>query len=456
MTRNLDVHAFGQRLTVASMTLAITLLTSGARAVEPATVSAPPNTESSPAPSRPATEPGGEDPHGETNPHAHGHGEGDLFQPPQDGATEDPALPEGTLKIHIEDPSGKPVPNTEVYLGVLYNSVAKGESQKRLSLSTDADGIAKIDNLETGSTVAYRPMVLRDGAKFSATPFRMPERTGMRVRLHVYPVVESLDSALVVSQTLIYSEVKDDRIQIQQAFRIYNFGKTAWVPNDLLIPLPENFTAFTSQQGMSDVGVDPVSNKGVRLHGTFSPGQHVVEFRWQLPYSGASEVRFDVGMAPRTAAARVMAPASKEMTLEVPGFPPTQSSSDGVGQRTLLTEKQIRRDDPALSSVSVVIRGLPTEGPGKLIATAIAAGGLLVGIVLGTRKPPRRDRKREQFRILVELEHLERAWHGQDVGPKTYESERRALLDDLARVFEEESTMAPPDRATRARRRAHQ
>ena len=42
-----------------------------------------------------------------------------------------------------------------------------------------------------------------------------------------------------------------------------------WIPSgqrtreDLVVPLPENFTAFTTQQGMSDVGVDAVPGKGV-------------------------------------------------------------------------------------------------------------------------------------------------------------------------------------------------
>ena len=357
------------------------------------------------------------------------------------------------MRVTLSDPSGKPLPNTAVTLGVLYNSVAKGESRKRLSLTTNALGVAKIEHLETGSTVAYRPMVISDNATFSAMPFRMPEKSGMRAILHVYPVVESIEQALVVSQSYVYTEVKDDRIQVQQAFKIYNFGKTAWVPRDLVVALPEGFTAFTSQQGMSDTGVDAVPNKGVRIHGTFGPGQHMLEFRWQLPYAGEAEVRFDVGMAPHMAAARVIAPASKDMTLEVPGFPPPQSTNDGMGQRALITELQVRREDPTLKSVSVVIRGLPTEGPGKLIATVLAAGGLLVGLVLGSQKPSSRDRKNERARILAELEDLERARLAGDVGPKTYEKARRELLDDLARTFADE-TPAPAPAGRRARPRA--
>ncbi len=436
--------------------------TGAAKAAAPSTGAASANAAQAPHPAAgPGAGDGHDDEDGTSNPHAanpHGHGGhgggDDMFQAPQDGAMDDPTLPVGTLDIHIVDPTGNALPNTNVTLGVLHNSVAKGESRKRLSVTTNDKGVARLEQLETGSTVAYRPMVITEGATFSVMPFRMPERTGMRAILHVYPVVESIESALIVTQSVIYTEVKDDRIQVQQAFKVYNFGKNAWVPKDLVVPLPENFTAFTTQQGMSDVGVDAVPGKGVRIHGTFGPGQHMLEFRWQLPYSREAEVRFDVGMTPRMAASRVIAPASKDMTLDVPGFPPPQSTSDGMGQRALITEKQLRKEDPTLSTVSVVIRGLPSEGPGKIIATLLAAGGLLVGLVLGAQKRSDRDRKTERDRLLAELEDLERARLAGDVGPKTYAKARRELIDALTRTFADEAPVAKPATRRSPRSRA--
>lgn len=381
--------------------------------------------------------------------HGGGAGGGEMFQPPEDTSADAPDLPTGTLEILIADAASKPMPNTPVTLGIVYNSVAKGESRKRLLATTNAQGIARFENLETGSAVAYRPMVITEGT-FSAMPFRMAEKGGMRAILHVYPVVDSLESATIVSQSIVYTEVKDDRIQVQQAYRIYNFGRTAWVPKDLVVPLPETFTAFTSQQGMTDIGAEAVPKKGVRLHGTFPPGQHVVEFRWQLPYTGEADVTFDVGMAPHTAASRVIAPASRDMKLEVSGFPPPRSSSDGQGQRALITEKQLRRDEPPLTSVTVAIKGLPTEGPGKIIATLLSACGLGLGLVLGTKRPSKKDRKIERARLLAELTELEKAHLAGDVGPKTYESARRDLLDALARTFAED---APATAATSAKKK---
>jgi hypothetical protein len=385
-----------------------------------------------------------QNPHGGGKPAA-GHG-GGMEQPPEDLAADAPSLPQGRLEILIVDPLNKPIPNTAVTLGIVYNTVAKGESRKRVSLTTDDKGVATADHLEGGSAVAYRPMVMVGAATFAITPFRMPEKGGMRALLHVYPLVENIEEALVVSQSVIYVEVKDDRVQIQQALKIYNFGKNAWVPKDLVMPLPEEFTAFTTQQGMTDVGAEAVPKKGIRLHGTFSPGQHMVEYRWQMPYSGEAEVKIDVGMAPHTAASRVIAPASRDMRLEVPGFPPPQSTNDGQGQRALVTEKQVAKSEAALKTVEVVIKGLPTEGPGKIVATLVSGAGLIFGLVLGSKKPDKNDKKTERQKLLAEIEELERAKLAGDVGPKTYERARRELLDALARTFAEEApaTAAAP------------
>jgi hypothetical protein len=389
----------------------------------------------------------GGDPHGGGA--AAGGGQGDA---PEDGSMEDPTIPQGSVEIHIADPTGKPLPRTEVTLGIVYNSVAKGESRKRVSTLTDDVGTARFKDLESGSGVAYRPMVLKDGATFSVPPFQLGPKGGIRALLHVYPVTNDLEQTLVVSQSMIYAEVKDDRIQIQQALKIYNFGRNAWVPPpDLVVALPDNYTAFATQQGMTDVGADAIPKKGIRLRGTFSPGQHVIEFKWQLPYTGESEVKFDVGMPPHLAAARIIAPASKGMGMEVDGFEPTKTSTDGMGQRALVTEKQLKRDDPPVKSLRVTIKGLPTEGSGKIIATMLALSGLVTGLVFGVRKPPPRNTKRERQQLLAALESIEMGHRDGNIGPKTYERARRELIDALARTF---AVDAPREKPTRKKGRA--
>ena len=77
---------------------------------------------------------------------------------------------------------------------------------------------------------------------------RLGETGGQRVLLHVYPVTRDLNQALIVMQAILYTEMKDDRVQIQQVLTVYNFGRTAWLPTDVLVGLPSDFTALNGVQ----------------------------------------------------------------------------------------------------------------------------------------------------------------------------------------------------------------
>jgi hypothetical protein len=241
----------------------------------------------------------------------------------------------------------------------------------------------------------------------------------------------------VVTQAVLYAEMKDDRVQLEQAITFYNLGRTAWVPDDLVLTLPEGFTALTSQQAMGGEGVDPVEKRGARIRGTFAPGQHTVDFRWQLPYAGESDVKFDETLPPNVAVARAMAAASQEMRLVVSGFPDAQPRVDSQGERILITERQMRREDPPLTKLHVELRDIPTQGPGRYIATLLAALGVLggVGYAFSSRRAgaSASGAKEQRARLLAELEDLERAHASGDIGPKTYERARRELIDAIAR-----------------------
>jgi hypothetical protein len=376
----------------------------------------------------------------------------DPGKPPEDAALEDPTIEKGAIELHVVDASGNPISKADVTLGIIFNSVAKGESRKRLSATADERGTARFKGLDTGTGVAYRPMVIRDGATFSVPPFQLGQR-GIRALLHVYPVTSEV-TPTIVTQLMIYAEVKDERIQIQQEFTIHNFGKEAWVPStEMVVPLPENFTAFATQQGMTDVGVDAVPNQGVRLHGTFAPGQHTIDFKWQLPYKGEGDIRFEAGVPPHMATAQVVVPSSKGMSLDVDGFEPAKQSTDGMGQRALVTGKQLRAGESS-GPVRVNIHGLPTEGPGKHIASLLALGCVVAGLVLGSRKPQPRDPKREREQLLGALDSLEKDHAAGTIGPKTYERARRELIDGIARTFADAAETAPPERSAGRKRKS--
>ncbi len=383
-------------------------------------------------------------PHGGGATGTGGTGADGLFQAPPDVEEEDDKIPRGTINIEIRDAEDHPIPHAAITLGILHNTVAKGESREHKAVEANELGQAHFEGLATISGTAYRVTVPLDGATYGAPPFQLNPAKGMHVVLHVYPVVHDIKDALVVMQGVVYVEMKDDRIQIQQAFTIFNFGKVTWVPNDLVLPLGETFTALTSNTSMSDQGVDPVEKQGGRLHGTFGPGRHDVEFRWQLPYAGEANADFEIGMPPHMAAARVMVGASQQMKLGVEGFPEPQANVDAQGNHILETQRELKREDGELKSIKISLRDIPVAGPARIIATAIAAFGVSLGLFYGASSGKRTGRssassKTERAQLLKELEDLEKGHAAGDIGPKTYERARREIIDAIA------ATLGKPD-----------
>ncbi|MGH7270470.1 MAG: hypothetical protein ACREJ3_08565, partial [Polyangiaceae bacterium] len=373
---------------------------------------------------------------GAQNPHAHPGRAGSMpgvFEPPDDVENPDKTLAPGTIAVDLRDPDDKPVSGEVVTLGALVNSIAKGYSHKHFQATTDAGGHAVFSGLQTASNIAYRVSVGYQGGAFAATPFQLAQAKAMHVVLHVYPVARSLDKALIVCEASIAAELRDDRIHVEEALTVYNLGRTAWQPQDVRLSLPEGYTAFSAQASMSDQGVDEVSGSG-KLRGTFSPGRHAVDFRWQIPWSGAADVDFDVGLLPHVAIARVMMPASSRVKLIVAGFPQTAVQHDDRGQTFLVTERRLRPDDARLSSLSIGIHGLPTPGPGRLVATFLASCGVGLGLVFAAsggkrrRDPGDEGSDAAQDALLADLADLESAHASGQVGPRTYERARKELL----------------------------
>jgi hypothetical protein len=378
----------------------------------------------------------------DANPHARaGGGNGAMpgtFEPPEDLEQPDPTLPAGTIVVDLHDGDDKPIPNEQVTLGALVNSIAKGDSRKHFQAATDEHGRAVFSGLDLAGNIAYRVSAGYQGGAFAATPFQLQQAKAMHVVLHVYPVTRDIQQALIVAEATVACEVREDRIQVEQVLTIYNLGRVAWQPDDVRMKLPAGYTAFNVQASMSDQGVDEVAGTA-QLHGTFPPGRHTVEFRWQVPWSGDADVDFEVGMPPHVAIARVMMPATSDIKLAAEGFPPTQVRHDQQGQSFLVTERRMRPEDPKLTALALGIHDLPTPGPGKWLATLLAACGVAAGLVLALsgrgRTSVRSDAKNNRTSILEELAEVERGRASGEIGPKTYERLHRQLIDSLARTL---------------------
>jgi hypothetical protein len=387
-----------------------------------------------------------------------------FFNPPEDTAVDDPTLPAGVIVATIKDAQDKPLPRAPITLGVLHSTVAKGESRERVAREADAEGSARFEGLQVGSGTTYRVSTTRGPATYAHAPFPLSDRVGKRVVVHSYETAANLEELPVAMQALVYVSLREDSIQVEQLLSVFNLGPVAWTP-DLVVDLPRGFKAFNKQDAMGDARVEEVEGTGVALRGTFPPGRQDLDFRYQIPLSDEARQSFDVGMPAHTMLARVMAEASRTMGLEVSGFPQAQRTESREGKRLLVTERQAARAQGGVSTLGVTLTGLPTTGPGRWIAVALAIVALGAGLVYVLQRgeggsfdeDARRDLDDAREALLGEIVALERAHKQGEIGPKTYARVRASLLDALARIvrmIEEARPKPSPSKGDRGGRTA--
>jgi 2-keto-4-pentenoate hydratase/2-oxohepta-3-ene-1,7-dioic acid hydratase in catechol pathway len=384
---------------------------------------------------------GDEDDDAPPNPHAGrgGHAaDPRFFTPPEDTAADDPSLPPGTIVVTIKDAKDAPVPHAPITLGVLHASVAKGESDEHLAHDGDEGGSARFDHLAFGPGHTYRVSTTRGPAQFSEMPFALSDRGGKRVTLHSYEVSGSLDDLRVYMKGEVDVALREGDIVVEQPIGVLNIGEVAWVAN-APIALPKGFKAFNKQESMDDTRVEEVPGSGAAIQGTFPPGQRGLHFRYQVPLDGEATQTMHVGLPPRMMQVRVIAEASRAMTLAVAGFPPAQRVEGRDGKKYLITEQQPSQAMPDISSLAITLSGLPTQGPGRWIAVALAVLVFGAGIFYVLQSADgavdgdaRQDLIEAREALLDEIVALERAHKSGEVGPKTYDRVHAALLDARA------------------------
>ena len=362
-----------------------------------------------------------------------------MGMPKENASRPDPTLPAGTIAVELRDEAGKPLPRQDVILGIVVQSISQGESRKRLSAASDEQGVARFDGLDRASQNAYRVSVVKDGATYAAPPFQLPREGGMRVSVSVYPVVTDVKLATLALQGILYVEIADENLKLEQGYRIFNVGHTAWVPDGASVALPAGFKAFNAQKSMDGIDWD-AGKDAAKLRGTIAPGLHETAFRYQVANDESEEMVLDLGILPNVQAFRVIVDAPRGMTLTVDGFPPAQRTQNQQGTNVLFTEKQTERLEPNFRTVHLRLGGLPTRGNGRVVATVLAVIAILAGLYVARRLATSPGATPEELaearrKLLGELDALEKARASGEIGPKTYEHARRALVDALARVL---------------------
>ncbi len=398
-----------------------------------------------PSAGMPPGHPGSGDPHGAHPSAPRGRaGTDGMYEPPEDEVLEELGWAPGTIVVEIRDADGQPVAGAPVVLGVVHSTVATGEEREKLSSATDAGGLARFESMKVGMAHTYSASSQRGPSRFEAPPLNLPEKGGMRIVLHVYDTVTDIAEAQIGMRALAFLSLREDAIQTEQVLEVFNLGRTAWQA-EVAVDLPPGFKAFNRAEEGGVANVDP-TDAGYVLRGTFRPGRTAVGFRWQLPLDNDPEQVVKLGLPPRVAQARVIAEASKTMELEVEGAPASRRTRNRDGRSVLVTERASPQGDKGLSALSVTLRGLPTKGPGRWVALGIAS--TMVGLAafglwsrggrrVALAEDAREDLAQARDALLDELVALERARLRGQVGPKTYERVRAAMLDALANVVAE-------------------
>lgn len=377
---------------------------------------------------------------------------------PQDSIASSPEVPPGTIMVRLVNERGEPVGNHEVRLGIVFQKIAEGEQRKEETARTDAQGVVRFSGLTPSSDFSYRVLVRSGPAEYSSDPIILKPEAGVVALLHVYPVTRNIAEASVGSRGFIYVETRDDVFQFEVLFRVFNVGGVTWVPDTALMRLPAGFKAFKAADSGSDVRFEEVGGQGARLLGTISPGQHNVSFRFQLARHEEESASFRFALPPHVAEIRVIAEAAPSMRLDIDGFEPPQTDVNQNGQRVVVTRHVARRGEPPLDSFNVTLTGIPTPGQGRWIAVLIAAALTALGFatfrgVIGRETQEElkeRDAERARQVLLDELVDLTRARRQERIGPSTFESARRTLVEALSRILSTQAGSAKKARQTPA------
>jgi len=350
----------------------------------------------------------------------------------------DAELPAGTITVEVIDQAGASVPKQAVRLGVMEQS--GGRESK--ACVTDDEGRCSFDALLTDSKHSYRVNVPYDGARYSATPFRLDAAKGQRVRVVRLPTTTDNRRVFqVLGRTMI--EFRNDRAHIRQEARLTNLGEATYVFPDggLSIRLPDGFKAFDSMEVMTDQQL-LATDEGLEISGSIPPGRADLMWTYDIPVGGTS-VSIQQAVPFATMEYQVVSDYVDGMTLEVEGFQVARVH-EGGDRRFLVAGLMRRPGEPPIDPLRIHIRGIPGGGPLPYIASAIAAIFVFFGIWLLFRPSDEtavlaKVREGRRSELLDEIASLESQRKAEAIGPGYYEQQRRALTDELAIVLRMQS-----------------
>lgn len=373
------------------------------------------------------------------NPHSVGARGMQTSRPPQSQSRPDGTLPTGTVVVEVLDEFERPLAGATVNLLTLFQSVAEGNTEDIEKKVTDEAGRVRFNKLDTAIRFSYAVSVESRGATYDVPSFRLG-KVGQRVTIPTFATTTDPREAFVGIQGYFTVQVNDDLLRIDGAYRVFNMGQKTWTPNAILIRLPEDVQAVDAKLSAGDAGFEEAPG-GMKLVGSFPPGQKDLTFSFHVPNTNTATRTIAVGVPPHSVDLNVLIEEAPGMGLSVsPAFPPAESRMGRNDKKVLVTRRVLRPGDGVVDSIQIELSGLPVIGPGRWIATFVALGIALLGLLATWMKrresevDTSHERDKARDTLLDEMLLLERAHRGGQIGPRTYEETRREILVALARL----------------------
>jgi hypothetical protein len=363
-------------------------------------------------------------------------------------------VPVASVVAKVVNEHGAPIAGAKVVLVSASESVARGTDRAELMAKSDAQGIASWSGLGTGAVERYMVRSSRDSVDYASVPFELTKEMGHKVLLHLFPATDDIEQTLLALRAFVYVEPRDDVFQFNVQYRAFNMGTTSYLPSRLALALPQGAKAFSGHEGAVRAVTD---GSIVRFSGAFTPGQHDLSFRFQVPNDNDATAAFRMDLPPRVAEVQLVAETASTMSLVAEGFGPATPSTNQNGQRVQVLTRRGQVEAP-LKELRFELRGVPVQGPGRWISGFVASLLVVSGLIVAARRKGKRseveseqrERARAEALIFDELVALERAYRKDQIGPKTHEQAREVLLSALVELGRAGSPTTARRRSPRA------